>query len=162
MPVPEVDSLRQMNGQLQARCQQDLAERPRGKSSTKAELLAKSAPPDGDEINLVGGTDRFEDVATSASPSEFEGICRPSTSTKASSPSRCCKSWASERRSSERTVGSSAVCIRQQIARSNIHCGSSSVATSSCPSNRQRNTLRPLRTTPSTIWIRRPCQGCQG
>lgn len=39
VPVPEVGSLEQLNEQLQARCQQDLAERPRGKSATKAELL---------------------------------------------------------------------------------------------------------------------------
>ncbi len=41
VPVPEVDSFEQLNGQLQACCQQDLNERPRGKSATKAELLSK-------------------------------------------------------------------------------------------------------------------------
>lgn len=39
VPVPEVDSLERLNEQLHERCRADLAERPRGKSATKAELL---------------------------------------------------------------------------------------------------------------------------
>lgn len=40
VPVPEVDSLERLNRQLLERCQQNLEERTRGKSSSKRELLA--------------------------------------------------------------------------------------------------------------------------
>jgi len=40
VPVPEVDTLEELNAQLEARCRQDLDRQVRGKPATKAQLLA--------------------------------------------------------------------------------------------------------------------------
>jgi len=41
VPIPEVDTLEELNAELEARCRQDLARQVRGKPATKAELLAE-------------------------------------------------------------------------------------------------------------------------